>query len=141
MMAEDTETAPKWRDGEGMRMILFSQTQGLLALFWVNADRSRRGRPSSPLPFSDIDRAGRGRRFPVTFHVAAAGLRNKLVLASKDHARRYRFVAWGRRACAERGTTHVATTVWRPNFGGGFDIPIVVYLLSFLDIPKSAGRP
>jgi hypothetical protein len=51
MMVEDTETALKWRGGEGVRMTLFSQTEGFLALFRVIAERSRRGRPSSPLPF------------------------------------------------------------------------------------------
>jgi len=109
MMVEDTETVPKWRGGEGVRMILFSQRQGLLALFWINAERSRRGRPSSPLFFRRISR--HVSRL-VSCHVPRRRSRSQEHAGSSNESPclMLRVTAWSRGTCAERGTERGAPT-------------------------------
>jgi hypothetical protein len=86
MTVEDSEIAPKWKSDEGVRMIMFSMMQGLLASFWVNADRRRGGRPSSPLLFFDIERAGRKVHGGCMVRVVTAGLMHTQKVAPKVHA-------------------------------------------------------
>ena len=118
MKVEDTETAPKWRGGEGVRMTLFSLTEGFLALSWVIAERSRRGRPSSSPLF---------RHRPCIVEASFSCHVPRRRSRSQEHAGSssespcslVRLRAWVWERVQNMGQRGVFRPFWRPLFGRG----------------------